>query len=137
MSQLKYLILGIYFGIVLIKGEVVSWYRIQEMFHFQSFHMFGIIGSAVIVGLVSVMLLKKTGLKSIDGKEIVPEKKPLKPYANLIGGILFGLGWAITGACPGPVYSLIAAGYGSMAIVLVAAFAGVFAYAGLKSRLPH
>lgn len=137
MKLLKFFIVGVYFGIVLIKGEVISWYRIQEMFHFQSFHMYGIIGSAVVVGALSVALIRAFKLKSIAGEEISLTGKPLNPTANLTGGIIFGFGWALTGACPGPLYALVGAGYWTILVAIASAMLGVITYGYLKPHLPH
>ena len=135
-KELKYLFVGILFGIVLVKSEVVSWYRIQEMFRFQSFHMYGVIGVAVLVGIISVQLIKRLNIKSIDGKKIDLTPKPFTK-ANFIGGVIFGLGWAMTGACPGPIYSLIGSGYLVFVVVLLSAVLGTFAYGVIRDRLPH
>ena len=137
MKMIKFFIIGVAFGIVLIKAEVVSWFRIQEMFHFQSIHMYGIIGCAVAVGVVSVALIKRLGLKSFAGEELNLEPKPFNKVGNLVGGILFGLGWALTGACPGPLYALLGAGYGSVLLPIATALLGVIAYGYLKPKLPH
>ncbi len=132
----KYLVAGMYFGVVLVKAEVISWFRIQEMFRFQSFHMYGVIGSAVAVGLVSVLVIKKFKLKSLE-KEII-EIKPKKFHKGVvIGGLLFGMGWAITGACPGPIFAQIGMGYWSSIILLLSAIAGTYTYGLLRSKLPH
>lgn len=134
--NLKYALIGLIFGIVFIKSEVISWFRIQEMFRFQSFHMFGIIGSAIAVGMLSIFLIRKLGLKTIYGEEVhIPGKTFNK--GNVYGGLLFGLGWAITGACPGPLYAQI--GFGSLAIVvtLLSAIAGTWLYGYFRDRLPH
>lgn len=135
-KDLKYLLIGIFFGIALVKSEVVCWYRIQEMFRFQSFHMYGVIGVAVTVGIVSVQLIQRLRIKSLDGKKIDLTPKPFT-RANFIGGVLFGLGWAMTGACPGPIYSLIGCGYMVFIIVLLSAVLGTFTYGIFKDRLPH
>jgi uncharacterized protein len=135
-QALKYIIAGIYFGAVLVKAEVISWFRIQEMFRFQSFHMYGVIGSAVVVGLTSVLMIKKFKLKSIE-KEVI-ETKPKKFHKGvIIGGLLFGIGWAITGACPGPIFAQIGLGYWSSIILLLSAIAGTYTYGLLRSNLPH
>jgi len=134
---MKYFFIGLYFGIVLIRSEAVSWFRIQEMFHFQSFHMYGIIGSAVVVGALAVQILKRLKTKSFDGKELDFTPKPFNKIGNYVGGTLFGLGWALTGACPGPLYALLGAGYSVIIIPILAALAGVWAYALLKPKLPH
>ncbi len=136
MRYIKFILIGIFFGIVATKAEVVSWFRIQEMFRFQSFHMYGIIGSAVVVGMISVLLIKKFNIKTITGETVVIEpKKYHKGY--FIGGAIFGLGWALTGACPGPLYALIGNGYTVMAATLLAAVLGTFTYGLIKSKLPH
>ena len=137
MKYLKFFLIGIFFGIVLIKSEAVSWFRIQEMFHFQSFHMFGILGSAIAVGIVSVLLAKRLKLKALGGASIDLTPKPFNKIGNPAGGVIFGLGWALTGACPGPLYALLGAGYISVVIALVSALLGVIAYGYLKPRLPH
>lgn len=136
LQNLKFLFVGILFGILLIKAEVVSWYRIQEMFRFQSFHMYGVIGSAVIVGAFSVLLLKKFKVKSVSGKAIeIPQRKFHK--GTVIGGLLFGFGWALTGACPGPLFALIGNGAYVIIISLLSAIAGTWVYGAIRSRLPH
>ena len=137
MKYIKFLLVGIFFGIVLVKSEAVSWYRIYEMFKFQSFHMYGIIGSAVILGVIIVWLIKKNKVKSIEGREIdlPPKDKVFTRY--MVGGIIFGLGWALAGACPGPMYVLLGTGIWSMLIVIAAAVLGTFVYGLLKDRLPH
>ena len=134
--NIKYLIMGTIFGIVLIKSEVISWYRIQEMFRLQSFHMFGVIGSAVAVGALSVFLIKKLKIKSINGETIIlPEKSFNK--GQIYGGLLFGFGWAITGACPGPLYAHIGAGFYAIIVVIASAIAGTWTYGYFKEKLPH
>ena len=115
MKNLKYLMLGVLFGIVLTKSEVISWFRIQEMFRFQSFHMYGIIGSAIVVGLVSIQLIKRNHLKTINGEEIGLADKQYT-HGAWIGGIIFGLGWALTGACPGPLFAQLGSGVGAAAV---------------------
>ncbi len=137
MKLLKFLLIGIYFGVVLVKGEVISWFRIQEMFHFQSFYMYGVIGSAVLVGIVSVALIKRLQITSIDGETIKLAGKPFNRVGNLVGGIVFGLGWALAGACPGPLYALLGVGYGSILPAIAGALLGVISYGYLKPRLPH
>ncbi|WP_276167708.1 DUF6691 family protein [Zobellia alginiliquefaciens] len=137
MKFLKFLFVGIFFGIVLVKSEAVSWYRIYEMFKFQSFHMYGIIGSAVVLGAISVWVIKKLKVKSIEGKEIDLPAKDKSFTRYILGGTIFGLGWALAGACPGPMYILLGAGVFSMLIVIAAATLGTFAYGVLRSKLPH
>lgn len=135
-SNLKFLIAGIIFGILLIKGEVVSWFRIQEMFRLQSFHMYGIIGSAIVTGMISIQLIKKFGIKTINKKDIVIwPKKFQKGY--IYGGLLFGFGWAITGACPGPLFAQIGSGSSVVIITLLSAIAGTWTYGLIRKRLPH
>jgi len=137
MKFLRYLFLGIVFGITLTKAEVISWFRIYEMFKFQSFHMYGVIGSAVILGIIIIQLIKKNKVKSVDGKEInIPPKKFTWPR-YLIGGIIFGLGWALTGACPGPIFVLIGNGLGVFLVVIASAVLGTYVYGKIRHKLPH
>lgn len=135
VACMKYVIAGILFGILLVKSKVVSWFRIQEMFRFQSFHMYGVIGSAVVTGIISVWLIRRFNIKTIHGDPIVfPKKKFSK--GQVYGGLLFGFGWALTGACPGPLYALI----GSSSVViaaLLAAVAGTWVYGAIREKLPH
>lgn len=137
MKFLKFLLVGIFFGIVLVKSEAVSWYRIYEMFKFQSFHMYGIIGSAVFLGVLFLWIFRKFEVKSIEGNEIhVPAKE--KSFTRyILGGTIFGLGWALAGACPGPMYILLGTGVSSMLLVIAAAMLGTFVYGVLKNSLPH
>ncbi|MBU2903972.1 MULTISPECIES: DUF6691 family protein [Arenibacter] len=137
MKFLKFLLVGIFFGIVLVKSEAVSWYRIYEMFKFQSFHMYGIIGSAVFLGVLFIWIFKKYKVKSIEGREIdlLPKEKGVARY--ILGGTIFGLGWALAGACPGPMYILVGTGVFSMFIVIAAALLGTFTYGLLQKKLPH
>lgn len=137
MKYIKFLGLGVIFGIILSKSEVISWYRIYEMFRFDSFHMYGIIGSAVVLGVLIVQLIKRTKLKSIAGDQIhLPPKKVSVPR-YLIGGTIFGLGWALTGACPGPMFVLLGQGLAAIGVVILAAITGTFAYGVLRNWLPH
>ncbi|MFZ1790321.1 MAG: DUF6691 family protein [Saprospiraceae bacterium] len=132
----KYLVVGVLFGIVFVKSEVVSWFRIQEMFRLQSFHMFGIIGSAVLVGMVSIWLIKKFEVKTIYGEAIeIHDKKFNK--GQIYGGLIFGLGWAITGACPGPLFAQIGTGATIIIVTLLSAIAGTWVYGYLREKLPH
>ena len=133
---LKYLLVGILFGIILIKAEVISWFRIQEMFRFQSFHMYGVIGSAVVVGAISVWIIRKFNIKTIYGEPIVIHPKEFNK-GNIYGGLLFGFGWAITGACPGPLYALVGSGAWVMGVALLSALAGTFVYGVIRNKLPH
>lgn len=132
-----YLLIGIFFGIVMYKSEAASWFRIYEMFHFDSFHMYGIIGSALFLGIIGVQLIKRSNGKSFFGEpiKITPKERGFKNY--LFGGIIFGLGWALAGACPGPIYTLIGAGYVSILVVLLGALGGAFLYGLLRKYLPH
>lgn len=137
MQYLKFIVLGIVFGAVMVKAEIISWFRIFEMFNFQSFHMFGIIGSAVLIGAVGTYILKKTNAKTIAGDEIIFSSKNMSVTRYLVGGIFFGLGWALVGACPGPMFVLLGAGYLPIFIVIVGAVIGTFLYGILRNRLPH
>lgn len=134
--HIKYLVVGILFGIVFVKAEVVSWFRIQEMFRLQSFHMFGIIGSAILVGMLSVFLIKKFNIKTIYGEPIkIADKKFSK--GQIYGGLIFGFGWAITGACPGPLFAQIGTGATVIAVTLLSAIAGTWVYGYCSAKLPH
>ncbi len=134
--NLKYLFPGLLFGIILVKSEVISWFRIQEMFRLQSFHMFGVIGSAVVVGIISVWLIKKFKVKTIYGEpiEFVPKKFN---KGNVYGGLVFGFGWAMTGACPGPLFAQIGTGATIIIVTLLIAIAGTWVYGYFRERLPH
>ncbi|MDZ4716025.1 MAG: DUF6691 family protein [Cytophagales bacterium] len=136
MANLKYLALGILFGIVFVKTEVISWYRIQEMFRLQSFHMYGVIGTAVAVGALSVWAIKKFQLKTLQGQPVVFHKKEFHK-GNVIGGLIFGLGWAITGACPGPLFAQIGSGFLVVIITFLSAVAGTWTYGYFRENLPH
>jgi uncharacterized membrane protein YedE/YeeE len=135
-SNLKFTVAGIFFGIILIKSEVISWFRIQEMFRLQSFHMFGVIGSAIAVGIISVFLIKKFNIKSIDGETIRLDKKQFNK-GQIYGGLLFGFGWALTGACPGPLFAQIGSGATVVIVTLFFAIAGTWVYGLLREKLPH
>jgi len=134
--NLKYLAAGIFFGVVLIKTEVVSWFRIQEMFRLQSFHMYGVIGSAIITGIISVLLIKKFKVKTIHGEKIDLHSKSFNK-GQVYGGLLFGFGWALTGACPGPIFALIGSGSFVFVVTLLSAVAGTWSYGYLRKWLPH
>lgn len=137
MKFIKFFIVGILFGIVLTKSEAVSWYRIYEMFHFQSFHMFGIIGVAVVTGVIGIQFMKRTRMNDISGQPIIIADKE-KGFANyIIGGIIFGLGWGLVGTCPGPIFILLGSGYVSVAVILTGALLGTYIYGLLKNKLPH
>ncbi|GGZ51083.1 DUF6691 family protein [Mesonia mobilis] len=137
MKTILYLFLGTIFGIIMYKSEAASWFRIYEMFNFASFHMYGIMGSAVAIGMIGVQFLKKKNYKAIDGSELSlqPKEKGISRY--LLGGIIFGLGWGLAGACPGPMYTLAGVGYISILIVIAGAILGTFLYGLLRKKLPH
>ena len=132
----KYLVAGVFFGILLIKAQVISWFRIQEMFRLQSFHMYGVIGSAVLTGAISVFLIKKFRIRTIYGEEIKFYPKQFNK-GQVIGGLLFGFGWALTGACPGPLYAQIGTGATVVIVSLLSAIAGTWVYGLLSKHLPH
>lgn len=136
LATSKYLIVGILFGIVFVKAEIISWFRIQEMFRLQSFHMYGVIGSAVVVGMISVWLIKRFKIKTLSGEPIEFHPKPFN-RGQIYGGLLFGLGWAITGACPGPLFAQIGSGYVVVLITLLSAIAGTWVYGYVWKKLPH
>lgn len=136
MKNIKFLIVGVFFGLLLTKAEIISWFRIQEMFRFQSFHMYGVIGSAVVVGIISVQLLKFFKIKTIDGQPIEVEYKKFNK-GFIIGGFMFGMGWALTGACPGPLYAQVGSGFGVVIVAILAALAGTYTYGLIKDKLPH
>ena len=137
MKLLKYIIVGFVFGIVLTKSEAVSWYRIYEMFQFQSFHMYGIIMVAIATGLIGLQIIKKLQLKNIQGAPIVVPDKEKGSVRFLAGGIIFGLGWALVGSCPGPIFILLGAGFLPMVLVLFGALLGTFIYGLIKNKIPH
>lgn len=134
--NVKYLVVGLLFGIIFVKAEVVSWFRIQEMFRLQSFHMYGIIGSAIAVGMLSIALIKKFNVKTIYGEPIVFHPKTFNK-GQIYGGLLFGFGWAITGACPGPLFAQIGTGATVVVITLLSAIAGTWVYGLIRDKLPH
>lgn len=134
MQNIKYLFVGIVFGIAFVKAEIMSWFRIQEMFHLTSFYMYGVIGTAVLVGMASVFLIKKFKIKSLEGEEITIENKQFSK-GQIIGGLLFGMGWAITGACPGPLFAQIGSGFGVIAVTLLSAVAGTWVYGKFHEQL--
>jgi uncharacterized protein len=134
---LRFVLVGAYLGFVLTKAEVVSWYRIQEMFRFDAFHMYGVIGSAVAVAAVSLWVIRRFDVRTIDGEEVVVEQKDTRWRRALYGGTLFGLGWALTGACPGPIAALIGAGMTGYLVVLIAAIGGALLYGRTRHLLPH
>ncbi|GAA0873400.1 YeeE/YedE thiosulfate transporter family protein [Gangjinia marincola] len=137
MRYITFLVIGVFFGIVMYKSEAASWFRIYEMFEFGSFHMYGIIGSALAIGIIGVQVIKRKNITPINGSEmsLAPKTKSVARY--LFGGIIFGLGWALAGACPGPMYVLAGAGYASILIVIFGALIGTFLYGLLCKYLPH
>jgi len=137
MKYIKYLVIGILFGIIMTKSEAISWYRIQEMFRFQAFHMYGIIGSALVVGVFIVQLIKRRQMKALDGNAIQFNNKNFSVPRYLFGGTIFGLGWALSGACPGPMFTLLGNGFSIFIVVIASAVLGTFAYGLLRSKLPH
>jgi uncharacterized membrane protein YedE/YeeE len=134
--NIKYMVVGVAFGIVFVKAEIISWYRIQEMFRLQSFHMYGIIGSAVVVGIISIWLIKKFNIKTMYGEPITFHPKTFNK-GQVYGGLLFGLGWAITGACPGPLFAQIGTGATVIAVTLLSAITGTWVYGYFREKLPH
>ncbi|WP_289044460.1 DUF6691 family protein [uncultured Olleya sp.] len=137
MKQILFILIGFFFGIIMFKSEAASWFRIYEMFRFEAFHMYGIIGTALVFGILFVQIIKRYKIKSFDGNEIeiAPKDKSFSRY--MYGGIIFGLGWALVGACPGPIFVLIGAGYLSIIIVFLSAALGTFLYGLVKDKLPH
>lgn len=135
-GNLKYILVGIFFGIVFVKAEIVSWFRIQEMFRLASFHMYGVIGTAVVVATISTLVIKKFKIKTIHGESVVFAERPFDK-GNIIGGLCFGFGWALTGACPGPIYGLIGSGFLVFIVALLSAIAGTYVYGLLRNKLPH
>lgn len=137
MKGIKFILAGIFFGVVMSKSEAISWYRIQEMFRFQSFHMYGIIGTAVVLGVIAVYLIKKFRLRDYQGNPIVFQPKEMSISRYLIGGTIFGLGWALTGACPGPMFVNVGFGYWPILVAIFGALAGTYLYGVVKDHLPH
>lgn len=135
-ANLKYLVVGIAFGIVFVKAEIISWFRIQEMFRLDSFHMYGVIGTAVVIGLISVQLIKHFKIKTLQGEFVKIESKSFHK-GQIYGGLLFGCGWALTGACPGPLYAQIGSGFWVVSVTLLSAIAGTWVYGYFQKRLPH
>ncbi|MBY0543473.1 MAG: YeeE/YedE family protein [Sphingobacteriaceae bacterium] len=135
-SNIKYLIVGIAFGIVFVKAEIISWFRIQEMFRLQSFFMYGVIGTAIIVGMLSIWLIKRFNIKTISGEKITIENKTFNK-GQVYGGLIFGIGWAITGACPGPLFAQIGSGFLAVGVTFISAIAGTWVYGYFRDKLPH
>jgi uncharacterized membrane protein YedE/YeeE len=136
MKNIKYLFIGLLFGIALVKSQVVSWFRIQEMFRLQAFHMYGIIGSAIVVGMISILIIKKFNINTIHGETVIIPTKKFN-WGNVYGGLIFGLGWAITGACPGPLFAQIGSGFLVISVTLLSAIAGTWVYGLLRDKLPR
>lgn len=136
LSDLKYMLVGIAFGVVFVKAEIISWFRIQEMFRLDSFHMYGVIGSAVMVGMLSVFLIKRFNIKTLQGEEVRIAPKTFNK-GQIYGGLLFGLGWAITGACPGPLFAQIGSGFLVVCVTLLSAIAGTWVYGYFQKQLPR
>jgi len=137
MKFLRYLFIGFFFGVLMTKSEAISWFRIQEMFLFDSFHMYGIMGTAVLIGMLVVRLIKASKMKSLDGEPIQIQPKEMSYKRYLFGGTIFGLGWSMTGACPGPLYVLVGNGYLVFIVVILSATIGTFVYGLLRNKLPH
>lgn len=136
LALVKYIIIGILFGIIFVKAEIISWFRIQEMFRLQSFHMYGVIGSAIVTGIISIQIIKRFGIKTISGETVkIPNKEFRK--GQIIGGFIFGLGWAITGACPGPLFAQIGSGFTVVFVTLLSAIAGTWVYGKFSDKLPN
>lgn len=136
LAHLKYVLVGMLFGVVFVKAEIISWFRMQEMFRFEAFHMYGVIGSAVVVGAASLFLIRRLGLRTLRGEPILIAPKPFQ-RGQVYGGLLFGLGWALTGACPGPLFAQVGAGYAAVGVTVLSALAGTWTYGALRDRLPH
>ena len=134
---MKYILAGLFFGFVAVKSEVVSWFRILEMFHFDSFHMYGIIGSAVVIGIISILIIKRFQMKDMKGEQISVGNKEMTPKRYIIGGSIFGLGWALVGACPGPMYALVGNGYWIILVPMFFACLGTMTYGMIREKLPH
>lgn len=137
MKYFKFLLVGFFFGIVLTKSEAVSWYRIYEMFQFQSFHMYGIISVAIATGIIGIQLIKRNRIKALDGSAIVIKDKDNSTARYIFGGIFFGLGWGLVGSCPGPIFILLGAGFLPVIVVFIGALIGTTLYGILKKKLPH
>ncbi|MCH8553994.1 MAG: YeeE/YedE family protein [Schleiferiaceae bacterium] len=137
MKLIKYAITGILFGIVMTKSEAISWFRIQEMFRFQSFHMYGIIITAIVIGVITTQLIKRFKIRDIGGNPIIFNPKDMSIWRYLAGGTIFGLGWAMTGACPGPMFVNFGYGYSMMILIIIGALLGTLLYGILRTKLPH
>jgi uncharacterized membrane protein YedE/YeeE len=136
MKNIRYLLVGIAFGIVFVKAEIISWFRIQEMFHLQSFFMYGVIGTAIVVGMISIQIIKRFNIKTISGEAITFKDKKFHK-GQIYGGLLFGVGWAITGACPGPLFAQVGSGFLVVILTFISAVGGTWVYGLLQNKLPH
>jgi uncharacterized membrane protein YedE/YeeE len=137
LTYVPYLLAGAFFGLVAIRSEIASWYRIYEMFRFESFHMYGVIGSAVLTALLSLWLLRRLGVKSREGEPLHVRPPDPGRYRYVLGGVVFGLGWGLVGACPGPIYALLGSGYAGAGVILLGALLGTYVYGRVQQRLPH
>lgn len=137
MRMSRYIFVGILLGFILYKSEAVSWFRIYEMFQFQNFHMFGIIGSAIIAGIIIVQVIKRNKMKNVKGQEIIIKDKAKTYPRYLLGGFIFGIGWALAGACPAPMFILLGAGHTVFVVYLVAAMTGTYVYGVIRNKIPH
>ena len=135
-KNLKYIVAGTFFGIIAVKSEIISWFRIQEMFRLTSFHMYGVIGTAVVVGMISIQIIKRLNIKTLSGEKITIAPKNFQK-GQIYGGLIFGFGWAITGACPGPLFAQIGSGFGVITITLLSAILGTWVYGYFKDKLPN
>lgn len=136
VQLLKYLIVGVLFGIIFVKAEIISWFRIQEMFRLDSFHMYGVIGSAIVVGMISIQVIKRLNIKTLSGEKVVLKDKVFN-RGQIYGGLIFGLGWALTGACPGPLFAQIGSGFMAVIVTLLSAIVGTWTYGYFREKLPH
>lgn len=136
LSLLKYLVVGVLFGIIFVKAEIISWFRIQEMFRLDSFHMYGVIGSAVVTGLISIQIIKRFNIRTLSGESVILQDKVFN-RGQIYGGLIFGLGWALTGACPGPLFAQIGSGFMAVIVTLFSAIIGTWTYGYFREKLPH
>ena len=136
IKNLKYIIAGTFFGVIAVKSEIISWFRIQEMFRLTSFHMYGVIGTAVVVGIISIQLIKRLDIKTLTGDKISIAPKKFQK-GQIYGGLIFGFGWAITGACPGPLFAQIGSGFGVITVTLLSAILGTWVYGYFRNKLPN
>jgi len=135
-TNIKFIIAGTFFGIIAVKSEIISWFRIQEMFRITSFHMYGVIGTAVVVGMISIQIIKRLNIKTLSGEKISIAPKIFQK-GQIYGGLIFGFGWAITGACPGPLFAQIGSGFGVITVTLLSAIFGTWVYGYFRDKLPN